>query len=341
MLSLYPALRRLLFMLDPEQAHVVALRGLNLAYRLGLMRESKHINEQPISLMGLTFKNCIGLAAGLDLNGEYIDALATLGFGFIEIGGVTPKPQGGNPKPRLFRLKDHQALINRKGFANLGVDAVIHNLTKTNYRGVLGINIAKNKETPAEHAVDDYIYCFQKLAAFASYFSVNVSSPNTPGHRDLQQPSILRHLLQSLKATQQRYVDTHQKYIPLVIKISPDITLDEIKAIAAIFLETKIDGVIATNSSIDRSMIADSPYATEAGGLSGKPLQLKSTAIVRSLHDALGDAIPIIGLGGVMDKTSANEKLRAGASLLQLYTGLIYQGPALVKCLIDSTSKPL
>lgn len=332
---MYSILRAGLFQIDPERAHGLTLLLLRVAHRIGILKYLYKSASSPFECMGLTFKNKIGLAAGLDLNAEYVDALADLGFGFIEVGGVSPNPQIGNPKPRLFRLKEHQGLINRKGFANTGLEAMVNNLKKVKYDGVLGINIAKNRETPAAEASKDYLLCFKTLAPYASYFSINVSSPNTPGHRDLQQPAILRQLLMSLKQAQTDYKQQHNKYIPLVVKVSPDLSNDEIKAMAAIFIETNMDGVIATNTTITRDEVSNSPHAHEVGGLSGKPLQKKSNHVIRQLHQHLQNRLPIIGLGGVMDKQSAQDKLDAGASLLQIYSGLIYQGPGLIRKLLS------
>lgn len=281
--------------------------------------------------MGLHFNNRIGLAAGFDKNGEYIDALAKLGFGFIEVGTVTPKPQKGNPKPRLFRLQQAEAVINRLGFNNKGVDYLVEQLKKTRYRGVLGINIGKNKNTPNEQAVEDYIYCFKRVLPFASYVTINISSPNTPELRHLQHGELLQQLLHTLKQEQLAYHGTQQKYVPLVVKIAPDLTEDELQQMAKIFLQEKIDGVIATNTTLKREGVEGLPFASETGGLSGKPLAKAATAVIKQLSGMLENKIPIIGCGGVMSAADVEEKLAAGASLIQIYTGLIYQGPGLIK----------
>ena len=350
----YALLRPLLFALPPEVAHAVALRGLWLANailsaarRACHFEKSRHPERNEGSprideilrsaqddrtlLKSCTFPNLIGLAAGLDKNAEYIDALATLGFGHIEVGTVTPKPQPGNPKPRLFRLISQEALINRMGFNNKGVDYMITQLKKTRYRGVLGINIGKNKTTPLENAVDDYVFCFKALWSFSSYITVNISSPNTPLLRDLQKSDFLRQLLVALKKEQTLVLNDHQRYVPLVVKISPDLSQEELQNCADILLEQKIDGVIATNTTISREGVEGLSEASEEGGLSGKPLSSKSTAIIHTLHQRLKDEIQIIGCGGISSTESAREKLTAGATLLQVYTGFLYHGPALIK----------
>lgn len=324
---MYKLLKPFLFKLDPERAHSLTLQGLQYGYQLGLLHFPR-INN-PRTIMGLTFANPIGLAAGLDKNGEYIDALASLGFGFLEIGTVTPRPQLGNERPRLFRLIDDEAIINRLGFNNKGMDYVAKRLTQISYRGVLGINIGKNRDTPNEHAVDDYVSCFRKLVPFASYITINISSPNTQGLRDLQQYEALTLLVSKLKAEQTLYADQH-KYVPLVVKISPDLSAADLEAIARVCLEQGVDGVIATNTTLDRDHLQDKTLAREAGGLSGKPLFAKSTHIIELLHEMVQDKIPIIGVGGVSDVESAKAKYAAGASLLQIYSGLIYQGPKLI-----------
>jgi len=280
--------------------------------------------------MGLSFPHPIGLAAGLDKNADYIDALATLGFSFIEIGTVTPKPQIGHSRPRLFRLPKQDAIINRMGFNNKGIDYVIRQLEKTSYRGILGINIGKNKDTPVEQAVDDYLLGFRRLWKYASYITLNISSPNTPGLRDLQQVDRLITLLTALKKEQHIIAKSH-RYIPLVVKISPDLSNIELRDLANILLQQQIDGVIATNTTIHREDIKNSPFAKEVGGLSGRPLQARSTQVIKQLHQLLQDKIPIIASGGVIDATAVQEKLNAGASLVQVYTGFIYQGPKIIQ----------
>lgn len=324
---IYSLIRKLLFLLDPEQSHTIALQGLKLAHRLGVSRLLRVISHQPVTVMNLTFKNPIGLAAGLDKNADYVDALAALGFGFIEIGTVTPKPQAGNPKPRLFRLAKEEAIINRMGFNSKGVEYVAKQLAKIKYRGVLGINIGKNKDTPQDKSVEDYLIGFRALWQFASYITINISSPNTPGLRDLQQVDSLNELLSALKAEQK----TLPRYVPLVVKISPDLDDQALNEVATVLLQQKIDGVIATNTTLSRQGVEDSPFAKEAGGLSGRPLCARSTEVIKQLKTMLQDRIPIIASGGVMDKTAIQEKFTAGASLVQVYSGFIYAGPGILK----------
>lgn len=324
-------LRNLLFHLDPELSHTLALKGLNFLYRFKFTKDIFPLQSAPREVMGLTFLNPVGLAAGLDKNGDYIDSLAQLGFGFIEVGTITRKPQEGNPKPRLFRLKEHQAIINRMGFNNKGVEYLIQRLKKTKYNGILGINIGKNKDTPIENAVDDYLYLYQQVVPYASYVTVNISSPNTENLRTLQHGDHLSHLLNTLKAEQTRFYHLQNKYVPIVVKIAPDLTRDELAATAEILLSERVDGVIATNTTLSRITVTDSPYANETGGLSGKPLQKRSTQVIEDLHAILKNQIPIIGCGGILSAKDAEEKIRAGAELVQLYTGLIYEGPDLIE----------
>ncbi|MGR8998288.1 MAG: quinone-dependent dihydroorotate dehydrogenase [Gammaproteobacteria bacterium] len=337
-MNLYPLLRPLLFSLAPETAHEVTLKLLKAAHVSGLGKLIYPvIKDKPVHVMGLSFKNPVGLAAGMDKNGDYITALAALGFGFVEIGTVTPRPQPGNPKPRLFRLPEHQAIINRMGFNNLGIDHLLSQLKQSSYKGVLGINIGKNFDTPIENAADDYLTGLRKAYAFASYIAINISSPNTKNLRQLQQGDEIKSLIAALKEEQLKLQREHGKYVPLAIKIAPDLNNDEIGHIAGLLLEFEIDSVIATNTTIDRDMIADHPLADEAGGLSGAPLKDKATAIVRNLAAELQGKIPIIASGGILNAADAQEKLAAGASLVQIYSGLIYRGPQLiediVKCL--------
>lgn len=284
--------------------------------------------------MGLTFPNPVGLAAGLDKDGAYIDGLAALGFGFIEIGTVTPRAQPGNPKPRMFRLPEAQALINRMGFNNGGVDAFARNVQASRFyqeqRGILGLNIGKNADTPIERATDDYLYCLDKVYPYAAYVTVNISSPNTKNLRQLQQASEIDALLSALKMAQSQLADKHGRYVPLVLKIAPDLDDEQIDTIASALLRHHIDGVIATNTTITRDAVQGLTHANETGGLSGAPVRDLSTRVVRALHQVLQGEIPIIGVGGILSGSDASEKMAAGASLVQLYTGLIYRGPALV-----------
>ena len=331
---LYALARPLLFSLDPEAAHHLTMSLLRGAAGAGLARMMKSPAPDPRTVMGITFANPVGLAAGLDKDGAYIDGLAALGFGFLEIGTVTPRPQPGNPLPRMFRLPAAQALINRMGFNNGGVDAFVANVQASVFyqerRGILGLNIGKNASTPIENAVDDYLLCLDKVYPFADYVTVNISSPNTSNLRQLQGASELDGLLSQLKDRQHRLADRHMRYVPIALKIAPDLDTDQVSVIADALLRHKIDGVIATNTTLARDAVAGMAHAQEAGGLSGAPVAAASTAVIRALKAQLGDAIPIIGVGGILCAADAQEKMRAGASLIQLYTGLIYRGPALV-----------
>ena len=326
----YSLARPLLFKLDPEVAHDFSLATLAKIERTGLLPAQRHPAGKSIQIMGLDFPNVVGLAAGLDKNGDYIDALAALGFGHIEIGTVTPRQQPGNPKPRMFRLVEQAAIINRMGFNNDGVDRLIENVTRSRYRGILGINIGKNFDTPIERAADDYLICLRKVYVHASYVTVNISSPNTKNLRQLQQAGELDALLAALKAEQTILHKQHEKYVPLAIKIAPDLDQADIDMIAEQLLTHKIDGVIATNTTISRAGVAGSAHEKEAGGLSGKPLMQRSTEVIRRLAQQLTAKIPIIGVGGIDSLPSAQAKLDAGAALVQLYTGFIYRGPELI-----------
>ncbi len=281
--------------------------------------------------MGLDFPNPVGLAAGLDKNGDYIDALAALGFGFIEVGTVTPRPQPGNPRPRLFRLPEARAIINRMGFNNHGVDYLLAKVRQARYRGVLGINIGKNADTPVERAADDYLIGLRKVYTAASYVTVNISSPNTANLRSLQEGAALTALLGRLKQEQRALAEQHQKYVPLAVKIAPDLGAEAVAEMAAVIRESGIDAVIATNTTLAREAVAQLPHGGETGGLSGAPLTRRATEVVSELHAVLRDTVPIIAAGGIMDGADAVAKLRAGASLVQVYSGLIYRGPALVR----------
>ncbi len=327
---MYPLIKPLLFKLEPETAHKTALNSLQIAYQLKLTKLFAKSISHPINVMNMTFANPIGLAAGMDKNGDYIDALAALGFGFIEIGTLTPKPQIGNAKPRLFRLAKHESLINCLGFNNKGIDYAANKLANIQYRGVLGINIGKNKDTPLDQAVNDYLLGFRKLWKFASYITINISSPNTVGLRDLQHQEHLDQLLASLKHEQSSIQQQHDKYVPLVVKISPDLNPHELHEAAEVFLQQNIDGVIASNTTIDRSQLANTTYATLSGGLSGKLLDKQNTNVVAALYSILQNRIPIIASGGVSTIQSMKEKIDAGANLIQIYTGFIYHGPKLI-----------
>jgi dihydroorotate dehydrogenase len=335
-MNLYPLIRPLLFALDAEAAHEVTLKLLNAGYISGISKLFyPFVEDNPVNVMGLKFKNPVGLAAGLDKNGDYMDALAALGFGFIEIGTVTPRPQPGNPKPRLFRLPEHKAIINRMGFNNLGIDHLLHQVKQCRYKGILGINIGKNFDTSIENAVDDYLIGLRKAYPYASYITINISSPNTQNLRQLQQGNESRKLIATLKEEQHKLQLEHGKYVPLTLKIAPDLTCDDISRIANLLLEFEIDGVIATNTTIDRGMIAGHPLAKETGGLSGSPVKDKSTAVVKGLSAELQGKIPIIAVGGILTANDAQEKFAAGASLVQIYSGLIYRGPELIKEIVE------
>jgi dihydroorotate dehydrogenase len=328
---LYTLIRRFLFLLPAEFYHHFGLKGLKVLYWLGLTNLlAIHPKSRNVDAFGLHFKNPVGLAAGLDKNGDYIDALGSLGFGFIEVGTVTPLAQPGNTKPRLFRLSKDQALINRMGFNNKGVEHMIGRLKKRRFKGIVGVNIGKNISTPLKKAHEDYLFCLRELYAYADYIVVNLSSPNTPGLRALQFGEGLNSLLSTLKSEQTVLSEQHDRYVPLLLKIAPDLNEKECQDIALSLLMHKIDGVIATNSTISRVELQDSSLANESGGLSGAPLASKSTDIVKILKQNLQNTIPIVGVGGVMNQASAQEKYDAGASLLQLYTGFIYHGPNLI-----------
>ena len=328
---MYRLLRSALFRLDPETAHHLTLKSLNFLYSSGMSSiVTRHPPDIPHTLMGLAFPNPVGLAAGLDKNGDCIDGLAALGFGFIEIGTVTPLPQAGNPKPRLFRLPQADAIINRMGFNNDGVDKLIENVQCADYRGILGINIGKNAATPIEKASEDYLICLRKVYDHASYITVNISSPNTKNLRQLQGEEALHDLLAKLKNEQQLLADKHGKYVPIALKIAPDMETGQVAQIARLLMHHHIDGVIATNTTLSREGVESLPHGTESGGLSGAPVRDKSTAVIRQLAAELQGALPIIGVGGILSGADAVEKIMAGASLVQIYSGLIYRGPALV-----------
>ena len=332
---LYSLIRPLLFAMDAESAHEITLPGLKHANTLGLTRLLPKPEVDTRYVMGIKFPNPVGLAAGLDKDGRYIDGLAALGFGFIEIGTVTPRAQPGNPKPRMFRLPQAHGIINRMGFNNGGVDAFVKNVQSSRFfqekLGVLGLNIGKNADTPIERAADDYLHCLEKVYPYASYVTVNISSPNTKNLRQLQGASELDELLAKLKNAQQRLADQHQRYVPITLKIAPDIDSEQIKTIAESLIKHKIDGVIATNTTTTRDAVKGLEYGEEAGGLSGKPVFILSNQVIQGLKAELGDALPIIGVGGIFSGADAKIKMQAGASLVQLYSGLIYRGPALVR----------
>ncbi|OZT83099.1 dihydroorotate dehydrogenase (quinone) [Vibrio sp. 03_296] len=334
---LYRLARAGFFQLDAEKAHDLAIQNfkrftgtpIDLFYR-------QQLPNRPVECMGLTFRNPVGLAAGLDKNGECIEAFDAMGFGFVEVGTVTPRAQSGNDKPRLFRLVGAEGIINRMGFNNLGVDNLIENVKKAKYSCVLGINIGKNKDTPIEKGAEDYLICMEKVYEYAGYIAVNISSPNTPGLRTLQYGEALDELLVELKRKQAELEEQHGKYVPLALKIAPDLTDDEISQICQSLINNKIDGVIATNTTLDRTMVEGMKHAQEAGGLSGRPLQSRSTEVVRLLRKELQGNIPIIGVGGVDSYVAAKEKMLAGADLVQVYSGFIYHGPGLVRDIVKN-----
>jgi len=326
----YKIARQALFALPTETSHNLALNAIDLGYRLGLTRLCLPALDAPVELFGLRFRNPVGLAAGLDKNGDHIDALGSLGFGFIEIGTVTPRPQPGNPLPRLFRLPARQAIINRMGFNNKGVDHLVDQVKRSSYRGVLGINIGKNFDTPVENALSDYLICLEKVYAHADYVVINISSPNTQGLRSLQYGESLDTLLGGMKAAQQRLAQQHGKQVPLLVKIAPDLEPEEVIQIAEQFKKHAVDGVIATNTTLSREGVEQLPHGNEQGGLSGAPVFEKSTRVLQQLSAALAGAMPIIGVGGIVEGHQARAKQQAGASLVQIYSGFIYQGPKLI-----------
>ncbi|MFC4930119.1 quinone-dependent dihydroorotate dehydrogenase [Massilia sp. GCM10023247] len=332
---LYTLARPLLFTLPAETAHNLTLPALRRAAEKGMTSIFQKPAPDPRVVMGITFPNPVGLAAGLDKDGAYIDGLAALGFGSIEIGTVTPRAQAGNPKPRMFRIPAAQGIINRMGFNNGGVDAFVANVQASRFyqekQGVLGLNIGKNADTPIERAADDYLHCLRRVYPYASYVTVNISSPNTKNLRQLQGASELDALLSQLKAEQTRLADEHGRYVPLTLKIAPDIDAEQIKDIAGALMRHKIDGVIATNTTLNRRDVERHRHGRETGGVSGAPVFDLSNIVIRALKKELGDALPIIGVGGILSGADAREKIACGAQLVQLYSGLIYRGPSLVR----------
>ena len=325
---MYHRLRKLLFCLPPELAHDIALNGLKYLNAAHMLPRQKI--DDPVELFGLKFPNRIGLAAGLDKQARYANALAKLGFGHIEVGTVTPKPQTGNSKPRVFRLPKAEALINRFGFNSVGLDQFVANVKRLKFEGVLGINIGKNKVTPNENAVDDYLLGLRTVYQYADYVTVNISSPNTEGLRELQHGRYFNDMLAQLKRAQHELANTHNRWVPLLLKVAPDLTSHDIKVMSELLLAHKVEGLIATNTTVGRSHVANLPHAKEAGGLSGKPLAKKSTAVLSEFYQNLSDKVVLIGAGGVCDAQTASDKFAAGAQLVQVYTGFIYHGPALL-----------
>ena len=325
---MYSLARPLLFSLAPERAHELTLSLLKSAHKMGAIRNQ--VAAKPVTCMGIQFPNPVGLAAGLDKNGAYIDALAASGFGFIEIGTITPKPQEGNPKPRLFRVPQAKAIINRMGFNNDGVDQLVENVKAAKFKGVLGINIGKNAATPVEDAVSDYLICLEKVYNYASYITVNISSPNTKNLRSLQSGHALTELLETLKKRQLELAEEQQHYVPLVLKVAPDLEPNDIEFIAAQLLQFKLDGLIVTNTTLSREGVEGLPFGDEAGGLSGAPVFEKSTLCLEAFAKILKNEIPLIGVGGILAGEHAVAKQNAGASLVQIYSGMIYTGPDLI-----------
>jgi dihydroorotate dehydrogenase len=336
----YALVRPLLFALDPERAHDLTLGLLHGAWRLpGVAALAQRLGTArtpllPVEVMGLQFPNPVGLAAGLDKNACCPAAFHAFGFGFVELGTVTPRPQPGNPRPRMFRLARQQAILNRMGFNSDGLDAFLANLRNTPRHGLIGINLGKNKDTPAEQALDDYLTGLRAVYAHADYVTVNISSPNTPGLRALQDEAALTGLLAGLKAEQQRQTGIHGRHVPIALKIAPDLDDHAIDSIARLLLEHELDAVIATNTTIARPGLEAEPLARESGGLSGQPLRELSTRVIRQLHGTLQGRIPIIGVGGIMNADDAWEKLVAGAELVQIYSALIYRGPGVVRSIV-------
>ena len=337
-MNFYKIARSLLFKLDAEKAHDVSINGLRALQSLGLTPILEpNLKNNPINIMGLNFPNRIGLAAGLDKSGQCINGFGSMGFGFVEVGTITPKPQSGNPKPRLFRLKEHNAIINRMGFNNPGIEKAIDNIIKSSkgYGGIVGINIGKNKITPNAEALDDYMKGLRSFYNIADYIAVNVSSPNTSGLRELQSPEYARKLISPLMKERDLLSHQYEKIVPIAVKLDPDMQQDQIMALAELFLELKIDAVIATNTTVSRNKVQDHKLSQELGGLSGKPLHSQSNDAIHNFKNSLNDEIPIIGVGGILSKKDAEEKIEAGAKLLQIYTGLIYKGPALIRELVE------
>jgi dihydroorotate dehydrogenase len=334
---LYNLARPFLFCLDAERAHDLGLTSIEAAYRTGLNPLlALRPKALPTRVFGIDFVNPVGLAAGLDKNGAYVDALAALGFGFIEVGTTTPRAQAGNPKPRMFRLPEYEAVINRLGFNNGGVDALVRNVERAKFGGVLGINIGKNKDTPNERAVDDYLHCLERIYARASYITVNISSPNTQGLRDLQEEETLKRFIGTLRERQEQLATQHGTRKPMLLKIAPDLSEAELDGIAAVLLGAHVDGLICTNTTIDRSAVAGARLAGETGGLSGKPLMVKATAVLRGMAQRLGGKVPLVGVGGITRGADAAEKFAAGASLVQFYSGMVYRGPPLISECVEA-----
>lgn len=336
---MYSFAKNLLFRVDPELAHELSMDWLGAASRLKLIEPFVKRKQDPCTVMGIEFPNRVGLAAGLDKNADYVDAMHNLGFGFVEVGTVTPLAQAGNPPPRLFRLPQHQAIINRMGFNNKGVAHLRAQLKRRKSRAVVGVNIGKNKLSSEDDALQDYQIGMQAVYELADYITVNISSPNTPGLRNLQFGENLETLLAGVKSKQLALADSHQRYVPVAVKIAPDMTPDELKFVADSLVGHQLDGVVATNTSIAREGVEDAKHSSQAGGLSGGPLREKSTAVICALAEHLQGELPIIGVGGITSPQDAVDKMLAGASLVQIYSGLIYEGPALIYACADAIAK--
>lgn len=332
----YSTARQLLFRIDPEEAHTMSLKSLCALQKAGLTGLiAPRVKRRPVRALGLEFPNPLGLAAGMDKHAEYVDALGSLGFGFLELGGVTPRPQPGNPRPRVFRLPEAEAMINRFGFNSVGVEQFVANLRKSKYAGIVGVNLGKNKDTPNEAAVNDYLYSLDRIYSLAHFATINVSSPNTANLRQLQSEAELRPLLAAVHRRREELSQRHGRRVALAVKIAPDIDDDAIQSFARVAIEEGMDAVIATNTTVSREAVSKLPHGMEAGGLSGAPLRAMSTEVIRKLARALDGAIPIIGVGGIMSADHAREKLEAGATLLQLYCGLVYRGPNVVADIVN------
>ena len=328
---LYPVMKPWLFRLDAERAHTLTVKMMVVAHRVGMLKSVVDAPQSPRQVMGLTFPNVLGLAAGMDKSASAVEAWGALGFGFVEVGTLTPRPQPGNPKPRLFRLPEHEALINRMGFNNPGIQAAVKKLRHRKTKAVVGVNIGKNFDTPNDKAVDDYLICLKAAYPVADYVAVNISSPNTKGLRDLQAEESVRQLVSALKKEQACLQKEHGKTVPLLVKIAPDLNDMQIEALARVFNEQAIDGVIATNTTIDRSAVTGHALAQEAGGLSGAPVRERSTLVIQAFRTLLKETVPVIGVGGILSGADALEKMKAGAALVQVYSGLVYRGPGLVR----------
>lgn len=327
----YPVMKPWLFRLDAERAHTLTVKMMIIAHRLGMLKSVVDASQQPRTVMGLSFPNVLGLAAGMDKSASAVEAWGALGFGFVEVGTLTPRPQPGNPKPRLFRLPEHEALINRMGFNNPGIHSAVKKLQHRRTKAVVGVNIGKNFDTPNDKAVDDYLICLKAAYPVADYVAVNISSPNTKGLRDLQAEDSVRQLVSALKKEQASLQKQYGKTVPLLVKIAPDLNDMQIEALARVFNEQAIDGVIATNTTIDRSAVTGHALAEEAGGLSGAPVRERSTLVIQAFRMLLKETVPVIGVGGILSGADALEKMKAGAALVQVYSGLVYRGPGLVR----------